>query len=78
MKALLLALLLTSCSSGEFSLENEEGCHTANSVYGDDCGPGGFWRTECTLPLAYPWNSTGCHSPNGKKLSTVWCCTNGP
>jgi hypothetical protein len=71
----LALILLASCSS-EFSLASESGCNTVLSNPPDDCGPTLTWRTVCTLPLGKPWNSTDCHSPGNKELSTVWCCTN--
>lgn len=77
MKYMLFMLLLAACGSNDFSLANESGCDTHDSIAGDDCGVGVYKRTQCSIPLGEPWNGSGCHSPGNKEISTVWCCSNG-
>jgi hypothetical protein len=71
-RLIVLAAVLEGCSAPDLSLASEEGCDTVPGTAAD-CGTK-FWHTRCAIPVAPPWNRPGCFSPDGKKLSTTWCC----
>lgn len=68
-------LFIFSCSAPDLSVRGLEGCHSAYSTPGDECGPVAEWETRCGLPLAAPADGIDCFAPNHGDLSSVWCCS---
>lgn len=72
----LALLLLTSCSSPDFSLRGEEGCHQWHTPAPNECSvTRDYGIVECAIPTYRPGNEElECFSPTGQTLSKDWCC----
>jgi hypothetical protein len=47
-------------------------CKSSNTAPGCPAGNSASWAITCDIPTESP--AVWCTSPDGSKLSTVWCC----